>query len=266
MALFKKIIDEVAGCIHSVNLHHRGEPLLHGELTEMIKYCSRKTIRTQIHTNGTLLTDDLSRAIVEAKLNLISFSFDGFDAPSYEGIRVGADFKKTVSNIKKFIEIRRRLKSEGPRVVLEFIDFYNGDPEKITRIEDLGREIGPDQLIIKKAHNWGGSYTDPRTGDGVDNRWAFWPACTLPWYTLTIFWDGTVVACPQDFYGESAIGNVENDSLFHLWNHPVQIEQRNQLKKKRIDHDPCRACDRISQKQILGIPTEPLKGFLKNIL
>lgn len=263
--LFKKIIDETSGFVHSVTLHHRGEPLLHNDLPKMIRYCNRHGVFTQIHSNGTLLTQKKSHAIIESGLDLISFSIDGYDKKSYEEIRIGANFEKTIENIKIFMKIRKGLRSKKPKMLLEVIDFFQNDPEKITRIREQVKDIHADQLIIKKPHNWAGSFPVDEGGYKAGHR-SRWPDCTFPWYALTILWDGTVVACPQDFYGETAIGNLRKNTLKDLWNHPLQVHLRDKMKMKHINMSPCRSCDRIGRKHIFGIPTTPLNAFLKEIL
>ena len=78
--LFQKIVDQAAGQVHDIYLFHRGEPLLHPRLPEMIDYAEHRGIPTRIHTNATLLTESLSRRLLSSRLRMISFSFDGYDA------------------------------------------------------------------------------------------------------------------------------------------------------------------------------------------
>ncbi|MBA4395203.1 MAG: radical SAM protein, partial [Desulfobacca sp.] len=64
--LFKKIIDQISGEVFDLNLFHRGEPLLHPHLIEMIEYAHRKGIPCRIHTNATLLSESLSERILDS--------------------------------------------------------------------------------------------------------------------------------------------------------------------------------------------------------
>ena len=264
LSLFKKIIDESAESVYSVNLHHRGEPLLHKDLPEMIQYCKKKGIYTQIHTNGTLLTRSLSRAILESGLDLISFSMDGYDKRSYESIRAGANFEKTLENIRGFVSQRNETGGKKPEVLLEFIDFFKGDPVKISKMKAYAKAVKVDRLIIKSPHNWAGSFFQDNKKKSRRTM-SLWPACTFPWYALTILWDGTVVACPQDFYGKTAVGNVRDKTLKECWNHPLHIQLRNVLKKKEVSARPCSVCDRIGRSLLLGIPAASLEAFFKEI-
>ena len=58
--LYKKIIDEAKDFVYEVNLFHRGEPLLHPDIIDMIEYAKKSGLKTRIHTNGVLLNEELS--------------------------------------------------------------------------------------------------------------------------------------------------------------------------------------------------------------
>src|SRR4030066_409704 len=94
--LYKKIINDVWRYVFDVNLFHRGEPLLNPRIVDMIKYANSKAIKTRIHTNGVLLNENLSREIIKAGLNLISFSFDEYSS--------GCDFEVQKNNFMKKFE------------------------------------------------------------------------------------------------------------------------------------------------------------------
>ena len=55
--LLKKIIDEVEGKIEAVTFASRGEPTLHGQLDEFLKYCEGKFLGLKLNTNATLLNE-----------------------------------------------------------------------------------------------------------------------------------------------------------------------------------------------------------------
>ncbi len=262
--LFKKIIDESKGFVHRVNLHHRGEPLLHEDLPKMIKYCQDNRVFTQIHTNATLLTEDKSYEMIKAGLNFISFSIDGHDKKSYERVRIGARYEDTIENIRQFLKIRKQLKKKTPYTAIEVIDFFQNDWLKVKTMRKEINHIKPDKLIIKKAHNWAGEYhLDPMEKPSEINPNSKL-LCTFPWYALTIFWDGTVVTCPQDFFGENKVGDLNKETLKTLWNNKAQLNYREKIKKKKYDEiNSCRSCDRPRRRHFFSIPTSHLGAFLK---
>ena len=104
--LFKKIIDEAKTFVYDINLHHRGESLLHPELARMIDYAAKAGLYTRLHTNATILDEEKARAILEAGLDFLSFSFDGFTAETYEKIRRRANFETTINHISNFLKLK----------------------------------------------------------------------------------------------------------------------------------------------------------------
>jgi len=262
--LFKKIIDEAKDFVHSVNLHHRGESLLHKDLPEMIKYCRDRGIYSQLHTNATLLTEDKAYEIITSGLNYISFSFDGFDKASYESIRIGAKFEETLSNIETFLKMKDRLKSKTPYSAFEIIEFEQNKGHDYRHLKDelLSRKL--DKFIIKKPHNWAGAYKLKSDNKALHKERNSSHSCTFPWYALVILWDGTVVLCPQDFFGENRVGNVNQTSLKEIWNGSAMIEYRKKMKEKNYQEiKTCASCDRLQTKRLFGIPTSYLHAFIK---
>src|SRR3989304_3706257 len=122
-ALYKKIIDEARGVVYDINLFMGGESLFHKRLLEMIAYAKANGIRTRLSTNATVLTKDKREALLDAGLDFIIFSFDGYEKEIYEQIRVNANFEKTLRNIREFLEEKKRRGGRLPYVVFQVIEF-----------------------------------------------------------------------------------------------------------------------------------------------
>ena len=93
--LYKKIIDECAeNKLYSIRLCHRGEPLMHPRIVDMIKYAKNKGIKEVFTlTNGLLLNERLILELYDAGLDWLQMSIDGaYD--KYEKIRYPAKFKE----------------------------------------------------------------------------------------------------------------------------------------------------------------------------
>jgi radical SAM protein with 4Fe4S-binding SPASM domain len=259
-ALFRKIIDEARGFVFDINLIHRGEGLLHPEFPRMAEYAHEAGITTKFHTNATLLDETRSLALIEAGLDQISFSFDGYDKKTYESIRVNADFEKTIGNIVRFLEIKRELGRKKPYAILELINFPEiygaGDNRQKRDFLSRFKGLPLNRIEIKDIHNWAGEI-----GQGRKKR--RYVACTFLWQALIIFWDGSVLPCTQDFHGYLTLGNVRQESLARIWNNENMVRLRTKILEKDIaELETCSKCDRLWREQFLGIPTEYLWKFL----
>jgi len=254
--LFKKIVDEISEFVYDINLHHRGEPTLHPELPEMIRYAKARGLSVKLHTNGTLLNRRMAERILNSGLDLISFSFDGFEAEVYEHIRKGAHFQRTLGNIIGFLELRRSAGLTKPKAVMEIMEFDSArtDPEIKTRLmQDLVKK-GMDRIILKQPHNWGGNL---QLNTGASQAYA---PCTFPWHALVVSWDGKVGPCPHDFFGKIVLGDARLQYLRDIFNGlPMQRLRKNmELGFKSIE-SPCKECDSVRRKQCCGIPMESIK-------
>ncbi len=271
--LYKKIIDEAAGKVHDVNLFHRGEPLLNKNIVPMIAYASRRGIKTRIHTNATLMNKKLDREMVLAGLDLVSFSFDGYTKEIYEKNRTGARFEESLKNIIDFLKIKEQLKSKKPYTVIQVMqDETELRSDKIEKQKrnflNNFKNLPPDKIVSRVPHNWGGlikiSGAGKRNEVAKRKKRAY---CTFPWYSLTIFFNGKVFMCPQDFEGNICLGDVNEEKIGEIFNGKAIREMRKIFKSGIIDNlIPCRDCDRIGRKSFLGIPLEYIGVFIREHL
>lgn len=263
--LYKGIIDEASKFAYDINLFHRGESLLYPKIYEMIEYASRKGLKTRLHTNATLLTGENSDRLLDSGLHYISFSFDGYEKETYEEIRKGASFERTYSNLIEFLRKKKGRGAKRPFTVLQVIEVWN-EPRKIKNEKrglfmEAFNGLPLDRLSIRVPHNWAGSYGGGSAGNRVSSL------CTFPWYSLTIFWKGEIVPCPQDFYGNLSVGNIKDGGIRKIWNGDRLVALRKALIEGSVESlDPCKSCDMLSRKTFLGVPTNYLTIFLRENL
>ncbi len=263
--IFKKIIDETSLFAHDINLFHRGESLLHPEIFRMIKYAKKKGLYTRLNTNATLLNEERSRQILDSGLDFLSFSFDGYEKKVYEDIRIGANFDKTLNNILAFLSTKKELAKSAPYTtftIIEFSDCSSDEMEGKIKKNFMKRfnSLPLERFVVRKPHNWAGGYDIKEFNSNKGSI-----RCTFPWYSLTIFWDGSVLPCPQDFHGKLILGNVKDSSLLEIWNGPKEILLRENLSGQQYKNVvPCDRCDRPGRKKLLGMPITELGRFLKD--
>jgi radical SAM protein with 4Fe4S-binding SPASM domain len=258
--LYRKIIDEAHSFVYDMNIHHRGESTLHPKLVDMIRYAKERGIPVKLHTNGTTLTETLGQELIHSELDLISFSFDGYSPEIYEKIRIGAKFQPTLDKILGFLELKKRMHSQGPKTVMEIMEF----PDRPFRESDKQRFIGNltargiNRIIIKRPHNWAGNVS---LETGMSQRFS---PCTFPWHAQVILWDGRVGPCPHDFMAQIELGDVNNSRLKDIFNSEATRTLRHQMLQRSLDalRPPCNVCDTVLRRQILGVPVDSLK-YLK---
>ncbi len=88
--LFRKVVDEAAalGVTH-VRVHNYGEPFLDKQLVEKVRYAKSKGIaEVGMISNGSLITEDVARGMIDAGLDAINISVDAAGKEVFESTRV----------------------------------------------------------------------------------------------------------------------------------------------------------------------------------
>ncbi len=267
--LYKKIIDEAEDNIYDINLFHRGEPLLHPEIANMVSYASIKGIKTRIHTNATLLDPDLAGDLILSGLDTISFSFDGYTKDVYERNRTGASYEKSLENIMVFLKIKKELGLQKPFTIIQVIEYNIAIDKEIDaghkeRFLNNFNSLPLDRLAARTPHNWGGLF-DHKGPDKRQPESTKWTSCTFPWYSLTVLYDGKVSLCPQDFKGSIIVGDLAKNTIREIFNSKKVRDMRRMLGNRNSGGlEPCSKCDRIKRMTFMGVPREYMGSFLRD--
>lgn len=264
--LFQKIIADAARFgVHDVNLFHRGESLVHRGLCEMIAAAREAGLATRLHTNGSFLDRRKAERLIEAGLDFISFSVDGYTREVYEKNRVGGDFETTVANLVEFLRLKAECGSRRPFTVLQVMEI-GVDPAGAAaeRRAFLGRFRGLplDRFYVRQPHNWAGN-VETVTVEALRGAGLSQICCTFPWYSMTVLFDGRVSACPQDFMAEIVLGDLRKQTLEEVWEgEPMRRLREAHHQRFLGDLPACARCDRVWRKTLLGVPTDYLRDFV----
>jgi len=106
LELFDKIIDELPSTVERIVFGGIGEPLAHPAITDMVVRAKQTGCTVEFITNGSLLDEETSHALVSAGLDRIWISLDALEGTRYNSIRCGADFDVVMTNIGHFNKAR----------------------------------------------------------------------------------------------------------------------------------------------------------------
>lgn len=227
----KKIIDEGAGeGLYGVKFNIRGEPLLHPKIHEFVKYAKEKgLVDVYFNTNAMLLNGEAARKLIDAGLDRLSISFEGFTKEVYERHRVGAKFDTVVSNIERMQALKKKLGAGHPKLRVQTVMLPDVEPF----FEDYKR------FWAGRADEVG--YLDYKEMKTKKKGVAFPWACPQIFQRMAIWWDGTLLPCNHDDDGLLALGNANEMSVGSGWNSPMLKGLRETHKKGRAHEIP--ACD-----------------------
>ena len=107
---FAQILDRLKPHVRSIEhtvLQGCGEPLLDKTIAQKVALARRNGFRgVHFSTNGTELTENAGRDLLEAGIHLVTFSIDGITGQTHESIRRLTDYDKIVEHTHRFIGMR----------------------------------------------------------------------------------------------------------------------------------------------------------------
>lgn len=261
---FKKIIDNIKDSAHIVLLYNTNEPLLHPNLTEMIKYCDKNNLYTMISTNSTLLNKEKADELLNAGLDEILLCLDGTSKTSYEEFRKGANFETVAKNINYFCKEKQRRNIVRPYVELQFI-LHKLNQEQIPEIKKWAKIWKVDRLHIKsfslceyaysrdEIKNLSEKFLPQKTNNKQYNSKIIFERqgeelrlqrknknCSLAKNQAVILADGNLVMCCYDIKGQFSYGSVLEQSLKKIW-----FDDQNRRRRKLAEEKTyplCKIC------------------------
>lgn len=233
--------------LRAVNLNYVNEPLVRRDIAKFVKFArDAGAVEVMFNTNGLLLTDDLTRELIEAGLTKLSFSIDAFTKETYDKVRVGGDYEKVMKIMHRFLEIRDEMKSRLPLFKLTFLkmsvnsheleDFlsYWEDKAELFSIQNLHNPFDGELMEQKNSYfvNSG-----PRKVEGS-------PRCSAPFQRMTVRADGSVLPCCNMRAADKLIvGDAHKTEVHTIWNSEEMLKIREIHKEGRYYENPiCKAC------------------------
>jgi hypothetical protein len=169
--------------------------------------------------------------------------------------RVQGNFPTVIENIRKINRFKQQHASKYPRLQWQFVAFGHNEHE-IPLARQLARELGMkfhvklswdpqfspirDQKLLRKEIG-AASRQENKHQHGVDYMQAI---CHQLWDQPQINWDGKVLGCCRNFWGDFG-GNAFRDGLFRSLNGEKMRYARAMLlgKKAAREDIPCTTCD-----------------------
>ena len=252
--LFKRVIDELHPTLSYLIFYFQGEPYLHPQFLDLVRYSVDKNIYTATSTNAHYLNDKNAEATVRSGLDRLIISIDGTSQETYQSYRVGGSLDKVMEGAKNVITWKKKLRSQTPHVIFQFLVVKPNEHE-IPEVYRLAHALGVDEVKLKTAQIYdykNGSPLIPtqqkysrykQMGDGTyaikntfDNH------CWKMWHSCVVTWDGKIVPCCFDKDAHHVMGDLNDRSFREVWQSDLYQQFRLSLLRSRSEIEMCKNC------------------------
>ena len=111
-ATFRAVLSHLPESVETVFFGGMGEPLFHPRIIDMVRAASALGRRTELISNGSLLTEERSAALLDAGLDMLWLSVDSLKEENYAAIRCNGSLAVLKEHILAFNRLRFAQKRE----------------------------------------------------------------------------------------------------------------------------------------------------------
>jgi radical SAM protein with 4Fe4S-binding SPASM domain len=133
------IITQIAAFGNPILVLSGGEPLYRRDIFQLARFATDRGLRVALATNGTMVTKQLARRIVDSGVRRVSISLDGADALTHDTFRgIPGAFEAAVYGL-------RNLKELGMSVQIN-MTIARHNARQLPQVLEMARDLGADAL------------------------------------------------------------------------------------------------------------------------
>jgi len=248
-SVLDKIFDDFKKNQLSALMLTASEPLLYKNIGHVLKRAEEaKIMDTFIFTNGSLLDRKKSEMIINSCVTRLFVSIDAATEETYDKVRIPVGKKRLQYNrlellekkIKDFIKLRNESGKKLPLTRVSFVALKENQHE-IEKFKEKWEGI-VDSVEIQRETSIN-LYKDIET---LEKDKSYIPKninynCNKPWGDMAIYSDGRVGPCCNLVGRMSPIGNVNEKTVFEIWNGETMSKLREGFKNNS-PNDICKIC------------------------
>jgi MoaA/NifB/PqqE/SkfB family radical SAM enzyme len=255
---FRRLIDENPR-VEEIELSNYGEMFFNPQLPQIMEYSHQRGVALTCDngTNFNHVSEEAAEALVKYGFRSITCSIDGASLDTYGIYRVRGDFNRVLANIRRLNHYKDSYESRFPFLTWQFVVFGHNEHE-LPAARQLARELG---MRFYAKISWDPRFSPIRDEETVQRETGLDAAtreefrekhgvgylddiCVQMWEAPQINWDGKVLGCCRNYWGEFG-GNALTDGLLPSINSERMRYARQMLLGQappRADI-PCTTCD-----------------------
>lgn len=256
-ALFEKFMEEVGSYLLTMSLWSWGEPLLHPELREILRIAAGHSVVTFLSTNGQNLDDEkMVKALLDFPPTYLIVAIDGLTDESNSRYRIGAKLDRILAGVHRIREERSFRNQKLPILHMRYMVMKHNQHE-LSGVVDFAKDKGFDFLTFREL-----CPVDVPSADALfqefipdDQQYRGYDLqgnvrvrrndfiCQHPFWFPSLFADGTVVACTEDYNADHALGVYGKETSMHqIWHGENARKVRTIIRKNADALSFCKNC------------------------
>lgn len=160
-----------------------GEPLAHRRIVEMVARVKALGAPVELITNGTLLTEQRARQLIEAGLDILWVSIDGATPESYADVRLGAALPQVLDNLDRFRRLRPPAHLPRPEIGIAFVAMKRNIAD-LPEVIALGRRLGATRFLVTNVLPYTPDMRAETLYEGALSDITYLPSLWLPQLSL----------------------------------------------------------------------------------
>lgn len=242
---YKKCIDDAKQFqqkLKAIIFAGHGEPLIHPQIAEMVAYAEQCDIaeRTEIVTNGALLTHELSDKLIAAGLKRLRISIQGVDKEQYRATcGKDVDFEQLVDNIRYFYQHKT-----ATEVYVKIIDIALRSEREKQQFEEIFApisDIAAVEYAIPFVKELDYSKLGDLSGRCKQGNLRHSKICSMPFYMMVLYPNGDIAPCCSTDV-PCFFGNIQESSLYDIWNSAMRTKFLRQQLDGVMNIPVCQQC------------------------
>jgi MoaA/NifB/PqqE/SkfB family radical SAM enzyme len=253
--LFESLLNEVGPYLLTLALYAWGEPLLHPQLSSILEIAGKYNIATILSTNGQNLDDDrVLNALLNSPTTYLIVAIDGLTDETNSQFRVGARLDPILRGVRQLATRKKNTGSAFPIIHMRYLVMNHNQHEysaikafavehmfdflSIRTLSPIDSPVTPyseylPQLNKFKAYQY--------NGDLRIRRHDF--ICMHAFSYPTVFSNGCVVSCEQDFNAQQPYGMLSDTLSFKdVWFGKPALQIRQNIRDNPSQYSFCLNC------------------------
>ena len=255
--LYRRIAREASSDrrLKALALVLQNEPLRDPNLAEKIRFfqaLNKTNAIVFIATNGSLLTPERIRDLLDSGLDMMHISANGLRREDFEAVNTGRDFGVFAANLDHLL--RQDLSKIGIHLSFIMTGKYASELREAVRHY---RAIGL-KTHVHGISNRGGlvdaalvdDYRSPASAESLRNRLLkpvakrLLRCCPYPFYQCSVLATGQVLVCTHDWSRRTIVGDLNTQTIREVWNGKPLTEIRQLFLRGRMKDVPaCAHCN-----------------------